>query len=214
MNTKLCLFLAVFAFSAPIAHAQYLEPGDINVFINGFDKIKAVLNEYGDEEENEDWIAYNGLAKKFSTATEEYVKGPARKNDLNNLRNIYQEMVECNVPGELGEALRLAGWERNGNKKLVTITMGWSFLYAAKEMEKETKDIPRALYKLFVEKYYVRLTGILEIFNGRDLELIGGRVEEIKNVMILPGTEVPDNSRPKYFGAVMLGGTMASSFFI
>jgi hypothetical protein len=181
------LLLAVF-ISFPFAvYSQYLEPGDIGIFIGGYGRIKSVLEEHKDgPPENEDWTNYNELTDAFARASEEYIKSSTRNNE-NNAKRAYREILDCKVPVELEQALRAAGWESGGNKKLLTISLGWGFLYAAQEMEKETADLPRVFYKLFVEKYYTSMVKILGILDSRDVELLRTRMEDIKPVMLDPG---------------------------
>lgn len=62
--------------------------------------------------------------------------------------------------------------------------MGWGFLYAAEEMKNQTKDIPGWVFKIFVEKYYLRILDILKIFDEHDLDIIKVYMEEIKNIMM------------------------------
>jgi hypothetical protein len=177
------ILVIIFVSSASIAYSQYLEPEDINVFLNGYDRIKDVLNKYGDEDKNEDWIKYNAMMDRFSKAVEGYIRKPTKDNGTDNLRNIYRETAESRVPEDLEGVLKLVGWENNGNKKLLTITMGWGILYVVREMEKEKEDIPKLTFKIFVEKYYLRLRNILEIFNEQDLEIIEQHIEEIESIM-------------------------------
>jgi hypothetical protein len=161
-----------------------LEPDDIDIFINGYVEIKNILDEHRDDKEDGDWIKYNGLMyDTFPTISEEYIKRPTR-NNFNNIQKQYQEIMNCIVPQGLENTFKMIGLEGDGNKKYLTIILGWGFLYAAEEIEKEINNIPKLIFKLFVEKYYVGILNVLKIFNEHDLDKIKGYREEIKNIMV------------------------------
>jgi hypothetical protein len=174
----------IFIFLPFIIYSQYLEPGDVDIFINEYAQIKHILDEHRSDKEDGDWIKYNGLTDAFQTISEEYIKKPTNNKMFNDTKRHYQEMLDCKVPWELERVFRTIGWNIDGNKKFLSITLGWGFLYGVKEMEKETSKIPELMYKLFVEKYYLGMLNILKLFNEHDLDIINVRMEEIRNLMV------------------------------
>jgi hypothetical protein len=174
----------IFIFLHSIIYSQYLESGDVDIFINEYTQIKNILDEHKSDKEDEDWVKYNSLMDAFQTTSEEYIKKPTNNKMFNDIKRHYQEMLDCKAPWELERVFRTTGWNIDGNKKFLTITLGWGFLYGVKELEKETSNIPKAIYKLFVEKYYLGMLNVLKLFNEHDLDIINIRMEEIKHFMM------------------------------
>jgi hypothetical protein len=175
---------AIFIFLPSVIYSQYLEMEDINIFINGYVQIKNIVDEHRDDGEDADWIKYDELMDTFSTVAEEYIKKQTN-NKFNELKGKYQEIINCKTPQKLENIFQKIGWETDGNKKYLTITMCWGFLYAVKEMERETDDIPKWIFKLFVEKYYLGLLNVLKIFNEEDLNIINMYTEEIEDIILI-----------------------------
>ena len=182
MKLMKCLLCMIFISLPSIIYSQYLEPEDINVFINGYVQIKNTIDEHSGDRESDDWIKYNELKNSFSTVEGGYERGPVNYI-FNAIERNYRELLDCKVPQELETILRSTGWETSGHKKYITITFGWGFLYAVKEMEEEINNMPRWVFKLFIEKYYLEMLNILKMFNEHDLNIIRTRMEEITNVM-------------------------------
>jgi hypothetical protein len=174
----------IFIFLPSIIYSQYLGSRDVDIFINGYAQIKNILDEHRDDEENGDWVKYNGLTDAFQTMSEEYIKKSTNNEMFNDVKRRYQEMLACKAPWELESVFRTIGWKIDGNKKFLTLTLGWGFLYGVKELEKETSKIPKVMYKLFVEKYYLGMLNLLKLFNEHDLDIINVHMEEIKYLMM------------------------------
>jgi hypothetical protein len=151
--------------------------------MNGYGQIKNILDEYRDDKEDRDWVTYNGLMDTYTKSSEEYIKNPTN-NKFTDLQRHYRGILNCKTPLELENIFKITGWESDGNKKFITITLGWGFLYAAEEMEKQTNNIPGWLFKLFVEKYYSGILNILKTFNEHDLGMINVYTEEIKSIIM------------------------------
>ena len=177
-----CLLYMTFIFLPSILYSQYLELGDIDIFMNGYTQIKTILDEYKDDKEDRDWVTYNGLTDAFSKSSEEYIKSPTNKK-FNDLQRQYLEILNCKTPYELENIFKTSGWKSDGNKKFLTIILGWGFLYVSEEMEKQTKDIPKVIFKLFIEKYSVGISNVLKIFNEHDLDIINVYTEEIEKIV-------------------------------
>jgi hypothetical protein len=151
--------------------------------MSGYTQIKNILDEHKDDKGDRDWVTYNTSMDAFSKSSEEYIKNPTN-NKFNDFQRCYREILNGKIPQELEHIFKIVGWERDGNKKFVTITLGWGFLYAAEEMEKQTADIPRMVFKLFIEKYYLGILNVLKVFNEHDLDIINVYTEEIENIMM------------------------------
>jgi hypothetical protein len=95
------LLFIIFIFLPSIIYSQYLEPGDIDIFINGYMQIKNILDEHKDDREDRDWVIYHKLTDdSFKTTIEEYIKNPT-KNKFNDIQISYQEILNCKTPQEL-----------------------------------------------------------------------------------------------------------------
>ncbi|MDR2095832.1 MAG: hypothetical protein LBP76_10000 [Treponema sp.] len=179
-RAKTGLAAGLLLFLPLLAYSQHLGPADIDIFVEGYGQIKPVLEKHKDEKEDIPWIGYNALLEGFSKAGEDFVRKSS--GGLADLRRRYQELLDYKTPPELEGALRGIGWEKDGNKKLVTITLCWAFLYTGKAMKSD--DVSGWAFKLFLEKYYEKIMNILEIFDEHDLALINTRLEAISGVMI------------------------------
>jgi hypothetical protein len=158
-----------------------VDPEDIDIFVDNYGQIKTIFDEHRNENEDEDWIRYNGSMSAFTAACEEFVRKDASDAKFEALQSQYQELLACKVPQELAGILESIGWKNDGNKKLLTIMMCWGFLYTGEAIQ--NADIPKWTFKLFVEKYYVRTMDMLELFDERDVSLITANVERITAVM-------------------------------
>jgi hypothetical protein len=179
-NAKYLLCMILLFLSVP-AYSQYLAPEDIDIFINGYTQIKSIFDSRDDEGA---WAEYDRAKDAFTKTSEEYIRKAANADDFSELQRRYHEISNCRMPGEVEGVYRAIGWETGGNRKFMTISLGFVFLYGVQEMERRGGDIPKWAYKLFVEKYYSRMVSALRIFNEDDIDKVNLRVGDLKDLLI------------------------------
>jgi hypothetical protein len=179
------IILWLFVFSPVMAYSQYLEPGDIDILIKGWDTIDTA---FGEADENaQAWENYNELGMAITVefgGVMEAVAGYSDYDDedggaagdgavyLENLKLHFNEFLNCTVPENLEESFRSIGWKKNGHKKMFTIMFGSMVLIMKEELANEGESINTE-----------RFVNVSNIFNSSDLKIIQIRLEDIKHLL-------------------------------
>jgi len=143
---------------------QYLEPEDINIFINNYHHIIRIIEgniDFAIPEENLDnyYRLYLHQIDLLSLGMEYFLIVPGKN---------FLELLDHNPPNFLEEIFKKIGWMNNGNKKFWTIYVYYWYLRIIIEQENQS-----SIYGVAV--IYHRSTNnpkILETFNSNDLDII------------------------------------------
>ena len=149
------LFLII---SAPL-FSQYLEEGDIQIYVNNKEKIENFIVDFvffNEKEEltymDDDWKKYIETVSEISYYSSE------------SFTQQFQNILNCKVPSELEEFFRNIGWPNNGHKKLFTISTIFAIVIKINKSD------------MYDNQYYV-LTEILYSFNEFDVEIINENID-------------------------------------
>jgi hypothetical protein len=126
------LALWLFIFFPFTAYPQYLEPGDIAIFIKNIDTIQDAINGQGGyqtEREAEEWRAFNeqdmGLMRDFENIKDDLT--------LEQFKQSYNEFMNSRTPPSLQRTFYSIGWESGGFQKTFTILFGVMFMVIINE---------------------------------------------------------------------------------
>jgi hypothetical protein len=160
-----CLISAVPMYSQTFP--RYLEENDINVFINGFDRVLDVFDEFADK--NSDLQSYYKIIDLMLRIT-----ANAKSYGVRCQEDRLREWINLAVPEEMSDIFKAVGWEENGHKKFWTIYVYFSYL----RMAKEQLDPDGGFIKMFwdIEEEYAK---IQKTFNANDMEIIYSHWDEL-----------------------------------
>jgi hypothetical protein len=154
-------------FFSPVLFSQYLEPGDIAIFIDNYRSIGQVHDETGIPGDPV-WDNYNRLGEETISLIDGLSRdSPPGKQDAFQKR--YAEFMNCPIPGAIEKAYRKAGWKHKGHQKFFSIVYGLIFVISEKSSAPEDAGSPR------------RMDGI---FHEQDTALILNHLDDLKFVFL------------------------------
>jgi len=159
MKTGKCLFLSVFVFLSAVLYAQVLEPGDVDIFINGFLMIDSV-----EAKDDAVWDTYQEQLEEAVAFlyTWDYEDGISLTDDqVKEIKTKFQKFMKIKVPDELAGVFKSMGWNRNGHEKYWTIMFGVILLMIQSEYGSPGT------------------AKLMEVFHNNDVALIKTVVEKI-----------------------------------
>ena len=165
-HIKYVVFI-VFVFSSPIVYSQNLNSDDIDIFINGSDKITDIIINI--DPNNAVWYDYATQFIKVAKYFDDNLLIIIEKDEINNLENDFNKFIDFRIPDEFASAFESIGWETNGHRKYWIIKFGADFLYNLKYIkDSETINIQKSM--------------MLKLIGKNDFEIIEARVDEINNL--------------------------------
>jgi hypothetical protein len=161
------LTLQVLFIIPQLLYSQYLEPKDIDIFINGYEQLENVITEnLTDDTDDIVWIDYEHSVEEGVWFIS--VLYLLNDEEFNKYKQIFNDLFNAKVPGELEKVFKLIGWETNGHKKFWTILLGSVYVSAKKEMSGSFLEIINSREP--------------ELFNINDLEIINMRLDDINGL--------------------------------
>ena len=157
--------IIIFLFSALNVYSQFLEPKDIDIFINGDRKIDDYIKEEDNMVTESILTTVRLLLIVFSIAISD-VHMP-EESLIKFIDNFYT-FISLQLKDEYNEILIKMGWENNGHQKYWTIFFGVSAIIG---------------YNSNYDSYNGQDHRIFRFFNRGDLELINSRIEDLINIM-------------------------------
>jgi hypothetical protein len=148
-------------------YSQNLNFDDIDIFINGSEKITDILINI--DPNNDVWRDYAKQFIKVHKYFDDNLLINIRENEINNLENDFREFIDFRIPDEFVSTFESIGWKINGHKKYWIIKFGADFLHYLKYI----KDS---------EKENIQKSMMLKLIGENDLEIIETRIDEINNL--------------------------------
>jgi hypothetical protein len=119
------LFAAFFLILPALSHAQYLEPADIDKFINHYEKIEKLITKH-EKNQSEDWQNYLAAMNSFFSALPD---SPDDEEQFEDFSECFQVSLNCPVPQKLEKLFEAAGWTGDGQYRWFTIFIGGTFSF-------------------------------------------------------------------------------------
>jgi hypothetical protein len=171
MKLKTVLGVALLFFIlAPPAHAQYLAPGDIDIFINARQEITRLLNAGFAGEEGR----YMMQAAEFYGALYFWLWADILTDEeLSAFRQKYMDFMAQKPPAGAEQMFSEIGWQNNGHQKFWTILFGFACTVMVLEGESPYGSPKNK------DALYARL---FEIIDRQDIYAINSRLADIKSM--------------------------------
>jgi hypothetical protein len=161
-------------FSILNVYPQYLEPEDIDIFIN---KSRELGNYVAEKARTKmEYVKYMTdvymlLSVFLITISQETLSD----EELSRNKNIFNNFLNTEIEEDYEAAFREAGWENNGHQKYWTIYFGVYSIIIYNRIQDSYRD--QGIEKHMIEQYY----RIIEFIYKEDFEIINSRIEDIAN---------------------------------
>jgi hypothetical protein len=160
--------LMILAFIPPLLYPQYLEPGDIDVFINGQEDFAIELAEHTKISDMAGWLSFANRMKKIREDFTELFEGKMNEKEFEGFQKTYRSFLDTarGTPDGFSKGIEKMGFQGNGHQKYWTITFGAMCF----DREKENG---------ITEEVWGKVSDLID---RQDLELIKSRMEDIRNM--------------------------------
>ena len=164
---KIMLFLICFIILSGVAFSQYLEPNDIEIYLNGLELYYSVTFLQGSNYELTEYLYRNNngrLDHEFNRLISFYDNTNAT---FSTFQQYFQDIVNYNVTISWMENLyNEMGWQNNGGLKIAMIRMIRDYISRKNYLEVDVERIEfiGIRYNLFLE--------LQTLFHPQDYELV------------------------------------------
>jgi hypothetical protein len=165
------ILIVIYLFLSPVLYSQNLEPKDIDIFINHYGKINIIFEMLNIDDINSEWREYRN--KFYEVANNFFwILSGKRDMEFDELKDIYQEVLNYKIPEKFDIIFTEVGWENDGNKKLLTIWYGYYYF--------QIKDVFKD--RLSQEKIENIELEFLKIFDENDLTIINDHIQKLNEL--------------------------------
>jgi hypothetical protein len=160
--------LVLFALVPCLLRAQYLEPGDIDVFIEGQENFVNEMSENVKITDMISWLSFANRMKKLGDDFTQLFEGRMSEREFTNLQKTYQRFVDAErgIPEGFSQGIGKMGFQSNGHQKY------WTIMFGAMCFDKAEGAGTTA-------ETWGRVENLID---SRDLAIIKNRIEDLKNM--------------------------------
>jgi hypothetical protein len=155
-----------------LLHAQYLEPGDIDIFINGQEAFAQKLKEDAKGLSVIGWLGFANRMKRLGDGFNKVYEGTMTGQEFGRFQKTYREFVDSDgrIPEAFQAGIQKMGFPENGHQKYWTIVFGAAFFTTLEEKNISGGGREQAAAYMAA------------LIDPGDLEIIRNRVEDIRNM--------------------------------
>ncbi|MDR2072284.1 MAG: hypothetical protein LBP60_02480 [Spirochaetaceae bacterium] len=166
------VFLVICVLFPALLYSQYLESGDVDIFINNFEAIGEIIGEHTDDETTE-WQTYEEIGLEFGESLVNLFESAGQFSDF---KMQYRRLIDCTIPGDLENLFRTIGWQNNGHQKFWTLLLGGAFWLAKND---------DSLFATGMKDKSQTIDMVLKLFSQQDLHIITESQELQKFLLVL-----------------------------
>jgi hypothetical protein len=158
----------IFTFIPSLLYSQYLEPGDIDVFISRQEDFANELAEHTKITDMVGWLRFANRMKKIGEDFTELFEGKMNEKEFKNFQKTYRNFLDTpkGIPGGFIKGIEKMGFQSNGHQKY------WTIAFGAMCFDREKEGV-------LTEEAWGKVTNLID---PKDLELIKSRMEDIRNM--------------------------------